>query len=357
VEGGTDDWLDEDEDEDDEDDGGGGGGGGDVFDEEFGRMSIEDGRMHSGGALSAPARAAAALRQLQGGGGGGGRLERLPEAAAADGKGKKERGGDGGGSGSAGSDDDPGGGGAGGAGGGGGDKRGSGDRTPERETLHRLCPTYAADVNSPLRHVRTRIYFTSESHMHSLINVLRYCHLGAAADAAAAAAPGAGDGGGGGKQRGAPAPAADGGAAAAAPLLSDAGLALLDRTPELDYLTHVVLRMFEDKAAPLESPDRFFVEVLFSAGANRDPTAFFAEGAAAAGGGGGAAAAAAAADGGEGAAPLPHVIPPLPRVALHPGRGVSFDRASALLSRYAAARSPAAQPAYALKSALIGPNE
>ena len=45
--------------------------------------------------------------------------------------------------------------------------------------LHRLCPTYAQDINSPLRHVRTRIYFTSESHVHSLINVLRFCHLGA----------------------------------------------------------------------------------------------------------------------------------------------------------------------------------
>jgi len=51
----------------------------------------------------------------------------------------------------------------------------------DRETLHRLCPTYATDINSPLRHVRTRIYFTSESHMHSLINVLRYSHAGARA--------------------------------------------------------------------------------------------------------------------------------------------------------------------------------
>ena len=29
-------------------------------------------------------------------------------------------------------------------------------------------------VNSPERHVRTRLYFTSESHIHSLVNVLRY---------------------------------------------------------------------------------------------------------------------------------------------------------------------------------------
>ena len=25
----------------------------------------------------------------------------------------------------------------------------------EAETLHRLCPTYASDINSPLRHVRS----------------------------------------------------------------------------------------------------------------------------------------------------------------------------------------------------------
>ena len=53
-----------------------------------------------------------------------------------------------------------------------------------QEALHRLCPDYATEINSPLRHVRTRVYFTSESHMHSLINVLRFCTLGAAVIAA-----------------------------------------------------------------------------------------------------------------------------------------------------------------------------
>ena len=48
-----------------------------------------------------------------------------------------------------------------------------------QEALHRLCPDYATDINSPLRHVRTRIYFTSESHVHSLMSVLRFCHMGA----------------------------------------------------------------------------------------------------------------------------------------------------------------------------------
>jgi len=55
---------------------------------------------------------------------------------------------------------------------------GDDDDDDSEPPLHRLCPTYAQDINSPLRHVRTRIYFTSESHMHSLINVLRYCHTG-----------------------------------------------------------------------------------------------------------------------------------------------------------------------------------
>ena len=35
----------------------------------------------------------------------------------------------------------------------------------------------AHGVHSPFRHVRTRLYFTSESHLHSLINVLQYTHM------------------------------------------------------------------------------------------------------------------------------------------------------------------------------------
>ena len=33
---------------------------------------------------------------------------------------------------------------------------------------------YSRGVSSPGRHVRTRLYFTSESHIHSLLTVLRY---------------------------------------------------------------------------------------------------------------------------------------------------------------------------------------
>ncbi|CAB3364585.1 Hypothetical predicted protein [Cloeon dipterum] len=42
------------------------------------------------------------------------------------------------------------------------------------ENVNRLNPRYSHGVSSPGRHVRTRLYFTSESHVHSLLTVLRY---------------------------------------------------------------------------------------------------------------------------------------------------------------------------------------
>ena len=38
----------------------------------------------------------------------------------------------------------------------------------------RLNPQYSSGVSSPGRHVRTRLYFTSESHIHSLVTVLTH---------------------------------------------------------------------------------------------------------------------------------------------------------------------------------------
>ncbi len=37
-----------------------------------------------------------------------------------------------------------------------------------------LLSRYSHGVSSPGRHVRTRLYFTSESHLHSLLTVLRF---------------------------------------------------------------------------------------------------------------------------------------------------------------------------------------
>lgn len=38
--------------------------------------------------------------------------------------------------------------------------------------VNRLNPRYSSGVSSPGRHVRTRLYFTSESHIHSLLTIL-----------------------------------------------------------------------------------------------------------------------------------------------------------------------------------------
>ena len=151
--------------------------------------------------------------------------------------------------------------------------------------MHRLCPQYAQDVNSPLRHVRTRIYFTSESHVHSLVNVLRYCHLvKGEADTADADTSRLPDG-----------------------LLSPDAQRRLRDTPELDYMTHIVLRMYECKRAPVSSPDRFRLEVLFSPGAAYDPLT---------------------------TAPRDHTLPVCPRWHMEADGGVTLAAAETLLSPF-----------------------
>uniref|UniRef100_A0A4W5RLB2 Inositol hexakisphosphate and diphosphoinositol-pentakisphosphate kinase n=1 Tax=Hucho hucho TaxID=62062 RepID=A0A4W5RLB2_9TELE len=47
-------------------------------------------------------------------------------------------------------------------------------RTHEDEAVNKLHPLYSRGVMSPGRHVRTRLYFTSESHVHSLLSIFRY---------------------------------------------------------------------------------------------------------------------------------------------------------------------------------------
>ena len=42
------------------------------------------------------------------------------------------------------------------------------------DTVNRLDSRYSTGVSSPGRHVRTRLYFTSESHIHSLLTVLSH---------------------------------------------------------------------------------------------------------------------------------------------------------------------------------------
>ena len=110
----------------------------------------------------------------------------------------------------------------------------------------------ALGVNSPHRHVRTRLYFTSESHIHSLLNVLRYCNLevaqlrsGSELDVAGTSAP--------------------------PPSLLSRSIETLDNIGDLDYLTHIVFRMYECFEVPTSDPRRFRVEILLSTGVGLDP--------------------------------------------------------------------------------------
>ncbi|KAL6518894.1 Inositol hexakisphosphate and diphosphoinositol-pentakisphosphate kinase vip2 [Orobanche hederae] len=113
------------------------------------------------------------------------------------------------------------------------------DDDDDKEPKYRLDPKYA-NVKTPERHVRTRLYFTSESHIHSLMNVLRYCNL----DESLQGEPS---------------------------LVCDSALERLCRTKELDYMSYIVLRLFEDTAVALEDPKRFRIELTFSRGADLSP--------------------------------------------------------------------------------------
>ncbi|KAK3004314.1 hypothetical protein RJ639_018865, partial [Escallonia herrerae] len=113
------------------------------------------------------------------------------------------------------------------------------DDDEDKETKYRLDPKYA-NVRTPDRHVRTRLYFTSESHIHSLMNVLRYCNL-------------------------------DESLLDEASLVCDNALERLYRTKELDYMSYIVLRMFENTEVALEDPKRYRIEMTFSRGADLSP--------------------------------------------------------------------------------------
>lgn len=105
-------------------------------------------------------------------------------------------------------------------------------RTHEDEAVNKLHPLYSRGVMSPGRHVRTRLYFTSESHVHSLLSVFRY-----------------------------------GG------LLDDEkdqqwkqAMDYLSAVTELNYMTQIVIMLYEDNNKDPSSEERFHVELHFSPG-------------------------------------------------------------------------------------------
>jgi hypothetical protein len=97
---------------------------------------------------------------------------------------------------------------------------------------------YSADlpINTMGRRIRTRLYFTSESHLHTVLNTFRYANC-------------------------------DG----MKPLLSEHGISIINSTPELCYLTQIVIRVFEDNRRDMKDPRRFRIEILFSPGATSTP--------------------------------------------------------------------------------------
>jgi len=104
---------------------------------------------------------------------------------------------------------------------------------------------YSADlpINTMGRRIRTRLYFTSESHLHTLINVLRFAFNGDSCS----------------------------GHDCTSPVLSPYGMNLLNQSKEVCYLTQIVIRLFEDTSRKFDDPRRFRVEILFSAGATATP--------------------------------------------------------------------------------------
>ncbi|KAG8178546.1 hypothetical protein JTE90_015916 [Oedothorax gibbosus] len=119
------------------------------------------------------------------------------------------------------------------------------DPDEDTENVNRLNPIYSHGVSSPERHVRTRLYFTSESHIHSLLTVLRYgglldwpepCFLCSC-------------------------------------LPEDTqdeqwrrAMEYVSAVSELNYMTQVVIMLYEDPTKDISSEERFHVELHFSPG-------------------------------------------------------------------------------------------
>lgn len=102
----------------------------------------------------------------------------------------------------------------------------------ESENVNRLNPHYSEGVSSPGRHVKTRLYFTSESHIHSLLTVLRY---GGILDE---------------KQDEQWKRAMD----------------YVSAVSELNYLSQIVIMLYEDSTKDILSEERYHLELHFSPG-------------------------------------------------------------------------------------------
>ncbi|VDN02137.1 unnamed protein product [Thelazia callipaeda] len=103
----------------------------------------------------------------------------------------------------------------------------------EDDTQTRLDPRASQGIATPFRHVRTRLYFTSESHIHTLMNLIKYGGLCSVDDKK--------------WQR---------------------AVHFLSSVTEYNYMTQVVFMVYEDSRATStkKGTDRFHIELLFSPG-------------------------------------------------------------------------------------------
>ncbi|XP_071747742.1 inositol hexakisphosphate and diphosphoinositol-pentakisphosphate kinase 2 isoform X10 [Lepeophtheirus salmonis] len=103
----------------------------------------------------------------------------------------------------------------------------------ECDTVNRLNPRYSSGVSSPGRHVRTRLYFTSESHIHSLLTVF-----------------------------------SEGGLVDSQDEQWQRAMEYVSLVSEMNYMTQVVIMLYEDPTKDPSSDQRFHVELHFSPGVN-----------------------------------------------------------------------------------------